>query len=283
MPERVSYKTQDVADILLKLNLNSPTWKIFSTQRGSVILAEDKGELFTVKIADKSMLVTEQNIYPSRSCGLIREIEVAELLSARFLRQFVAKLVTERFVAVSFKYVNGCNGFCVPRRQKSKAVFELFRVLDQLHALGVAHCDIQPANVIFKDKSTPILIDFELSKKIGHSSGTYPGKSEYLSPESAIDIKNTGFISRIVEQEVYSLGVSSLGILAGHDVVQFPKTSLTRNEKIDCIARGNIIFNLFEVDRDNKLLADRILQEIKKPLDKRPKTVADFLCLIGMC
>ncbi len=55
------------------------------------------------------------------------------------------------------------------------------RALARVHANGVVHCDVKPANLLFLDDDTPVLSDFGIARRAGES--LVGGSMGYLSPD----------------------------------------------------------------------------------------------------
>ncbi len=286
MAVRVSFYENELIFILGLLNLKFIPGRRFDTQRGSVIIAERNGALFAVKIAAKDKYDTEQGIVPSRSQGILNEIEVVKKIGGSFFPVFDSQIITDKFVAVSFDFIEGVNGFCIPVEYRIRAIIDLFKAVAKLHSFGYAHGDIHPRNIIFRgnflDFYSIALIDLELSNNLNNVVSTYPGKVDYLSPESAKDVIKTGFVQKPTEQDIYAFGVSILSILLGKEIKRFAFNGLSREQKLEYIASEHVVFDLSQV---NSLLADtakKILEIINKPEAERPIFIVDFLNQIGL-
>ncbi|KZT53127.1 kinase-like protein, partial [Calocera cornea HHB12733] len=105
---------------------------------------------------------------------------------------------------------------CV-REEKARRWFE--RVLDAvgwMHARGVVHNDIKPANIMLTEDDQPVLIDFGFAqhhpeeKEERFQSQLAYGTPEYLSPERARGQKHD-----TRKSDVWSLGVTFFEVLAG--------------------------------------------------------------------
>ena len=137
------------------------------------------------------------------------------------------------------------SGFGIPANQRLSAVQGLFVAVRRLHELGYTHGDIQPNNIIFTDGQRPAvtLIDFELISRIDSSAPQYPGKREYLSPESANEVLGIGYVSRHLSQDLYALALSSLTILADKEQVTYHGHDLSDEQKLGQIAARNVRIN----------------------------------------
>ncbi len=94
----------------------------------------------------------------------------------------------------------------------------LARILAEIHACGVVHKDINPANILIRlDDDRPQIIDFDLSTSFAeeHPAFDYPnrvaGTPAYLSPEQ------TGRMNRPVDYraDLYSLGATLYALATG--------------------------------------------------------------------
>ncbi|NIR06306.1 MAG: protein kinase [Candidatus Aminicenantes bacterium] len=91
----------------------------------------------------------------------------------------------------------------------------IMKALDYAHFRGVFHRDIKPDNIMFKQDSTPVLVDFGISHVLDTSErvtkeGVSLGTSHYMSPEQCktlLDIDG--------RSDIYSLGVIFYEMLTG--------------------------------------------------------------------
>ncbi|NIM17366.1 MAG: protein kinase [Candidatus Aminicenantes bacterium] len=91
----------------------------------------------------------------------------------------------------------------------------IMKALDYAHFRGVFHRDIKPDNIMFKQDSTPVLVDFGISHVLDTSErvikeGVILGTSHYMSPEQCkalLDIDG--------RSDIYSLGVVFFEMLTG--------------------------------------------------------------------
>ena len=86
--------------------------------------------------------------------------------------------------------------------------------LSSLHAAGILHLDLKPANIMFRDDGSLALIDFGLARRMRRaarleSSGIISGTPYYMSPEQ-------GHANEIDERaDLYSLGIIYHEMLTG--------------------------------------------------------------------
>lgn len=92
---------------------------------------------------------------------------------------------------------------------------ELVKALDFAHFRGVYHRDIKPENIMFRQDSTPVLVDFGIARVYDASvnitgSDVLIGTVYYMSPEQCDGEKNVDGRS-----DIYSLGVVLYEMLTG--------------------------------------------------------------------
>jgi serine/threonine protein kinase len=95
------------------------------------------------------------------------------------------------------------------------SVEEIMKALDYAHFRGVYHRDIKPENIMFRQDSTPVLVDFGIAHVYDSSvrltgSDTIMGTVYYMSPEQCNAQKNVDGRS-----DFYSLGVVLYEMLTG--------------------------------------------------------------------
>lgn len=86
--------------------------------------------------------------------------------------------------------------------------------LGAVHAIGVAHRDMKPANLLFRDPTTLVLTDFGVAKDLSRTNeltarGSFVGSVYYCSPEQ-ISRQDSGPLS-----DLYSVGVILFQMLTG--------------------------------------------------------------------
>jgi serine/threonine protein kinase len=94
-------------------------------------------------------------------------------------------------------------------------VEDIMKALDYAHFRGVYHRDIKPENIMFRQDSTPVLVDFGIAHVYDSSvrltgSDTIMGTVYYMSPEQCNAQKNVDGRS-----DFYSLGVVLYEMLTG--------------------------------------------------------------------
>jgi serine/threonine-protein kinase len=94
------------------------------------------------------------------------------------------------------------------------------------HARGLVHRDIKPDNVMITREGRAKLMDLGLAKETDTGqeltmSGSVFGTPGYISPEAAVDAKDTD-----IRADIYSLGATFFHALVGE--VPFPEKTLTK-------------------------------------------------------
>jgi WD40 repeat protein/serine/threonine protein kinase len=91
---------------------------------------------------------------------------------------------------------------------------ELASALAYVHAKGLIHCDLKPANILLDEEGHVRLADFGQSRIVTDSSGAL-GTLFYMAPEQAVVAKEGEPLQPDVRWDVYGLGASLWAILAG--------------------------------------------------------------------
>ncbi|MHC5021440.1 MAG: serine/threonine-protein kinase [Planctomycetota bacterium] len=95
------------------------------------------------------------------------------------------------------------------------------------HKRGLVHRDIKPDNIMIESDGTPKLMDLGLAKETTTGdeltmSGSVFGTPGYISPEAAVDSKDTD-----IRADIYSLGSTFYHAVVGE--VPFPEKTLTKS------------------------------------------------------
>lgn len=62
---------------------------------------------------------------------------------------------------------------------------ELLEALGYLHALGIAHSDVKPENILISQRQGTLLIDFDLARRLDSPRQGFVGTVAFASPEQA--------------------------------------------------------------------------------------------------
>ncbi len=113
------------------------------------------------------------------------------------------------------------NGTTVPLPRAIGILRAIARGLEAVHARGIVHRDVKPANVIIENGTDrPVLIDFGLARRRSTSSAKASfagGTPMYMAPEQAKDRDDT----RITAQtDVYALACTAFELFTGHPVFE---------------------------------------------------------------
>jgi eukaryotic-like serine/threonine-protein kinase len=122
-----------------------------------------------------------------------RPILVMELICG----QSVEKLVRSRAVTTptAFQYLDG-----------------ILAGLAAMHAVGVAHLDVKPSNVILRDEHTAVLVDFGLS---GRQLRPGCGTLEYCAPE-VLGVVPEGYTPHATMADMYAFGCTAYELITGN-------------------------------------------------------------------
>ena len=110
----------------------------------------------------------------------------------------------------------------------------MLKGLQHIHAHGVIHCDIKPANIMMKNETTPVIVDFDIAltnqgrattailshTRMSHKHGAR-GTVGYIAPEllqPGVAVRPTIFC------DVFSFGATLVWMMFGTDVLLNAKT-----------------------------------------------------------
>ncbi|MFV8781132.1 protein kinase domain-containing protein [Microbulbifer sp. SA54] len=180
-------------------------------------------------------LATQESLNRKVAIKVLRNSHEAQL-NERFINEahFIASLSNPHIITIhdistlpggdhyiAMEFVGG--GDLDENRERFRepdAVLRLIREIAQglavVHAKGIIHRDVKPANILFRDDGTAVLTDFGIAKDVDNNSdltqaGFSLGSPSYSSPEQAqgkpLDITT----------DIYGLGVILLELLLGYN------------------------------------------------------------------
>ncbi len=144
----------------------------------------------------------------------------------------------------------------------------ILRALDYAHFRGVCHRDIKPENIMFRQDSTPVLVDFGIARVYDSSvqlTGTdsIMGTIHYMSPEQCNALEVDG------RSDIYSLGVVLFEMLTGEKPYKGEKWISVLHQQIESpVPQLPPELNHFQPLIDNMMVKDR---------EKRFSTGAQFM------
>ncbi len=96
--------------------------------------------------------------------------------------------------------------------EKSFALLDgILAGMGAMHAVGVAHLDLKPSNVILRDNGVPVLVDFGLS---GRQLRPGCGTLEYCAPE-VLGVIPEGYAPEAVRADIYAFACLAYELLTG--------------------------------------------------------------------
>jgi serine/threonine protein kinase len=156
--------------------------------------------------------------------------------------------------------------------------------LNEAHKHGIVHRDVKPANILFRDNSTPLLTDFGIAKQVDNekdltSTGIFLGSPNYVSPEQADGVKIDG------RADIYSLGCIFYELLTGNkpyistsviDIVIQHKQSPVPVLPDDLKEYQQLLNGMMAKNRDNRIPdTDTLVQAIEKLQRSHKKRILD--------
>jgi len=134
-----------------------------------------------VRVSD----VTEAQALTTHMMAVLLRIENEHLVrqhSAIALADGTLALVLDRVTGGSLDLLLGARGQLTPGETVT-TVAPLFGALADLHAAGVAHGDLAPANVLFSADGRPLVSDIGVARLLGRHAGPFDGTSGFVAPE----------------------------------------------------------------------------------------------------
>jgi serine/threonine protein kinase len=121
--------------------------------------------------------------------------------------------------------------------------------VEQAHARGYLHGDLQPAHFVMPDASKAFLIDWALAHKIEGDDFQYKGSFiHYAAPEVAAQmLEKRGKVDYNLASEIYSMGAIIYFLATGNTVIDYgsdDQLAMPLHEKLKAVATSN--FRSFE-------------------------------------
>jgi hypothetical protein len=198
--------------------------------------------LFALKMPDYEA-IKQQGLPQEMAEELFRE-EASALLSLP-RHDNIARLVSydgaarTPFLVMELVRGTSCETLLAQRRMSLKKALEIVDgVLDGLcamHRAGVGHLDIKPSNVVLRDDTTPVLVDFGLA---GRKIRPFFATGEYGAPE--VWQERTPDAATPWAADVYSFGCMAFELLTGAELFSAPTVHalIAQHEEHDGRPRG---------------------------------------------
>ncbi|KAI5123455.1 hypothetical protein M0805_008826 [Coniferiporia weirii] len=135
---------------------------------------------------------------------------------------FHSFIITPSFAIITMEYLPHLVPVEVPEYKAREWFRSLLSAVSFIHARGVVHNDIKPANILLSTKKVPVLVDFgfaeryETGSKRAFLSNLAYGTPEYLSPERA-----RGNVHDTRKSDMWSLGITFFEILVGRTPFEY--------------------------------------------------------------
>ncbi|KAH8925848.1 kinase-like protein [Atractiella rhizophila] len=146
--------------------------------------------------------------------------EVGDGKGHRNVVKFEEFVITPSYAIIVMDYHPKLMPVCLPENVARKYFVGLLSGLEFLHANGISHNDIKPANILLSEDDEPILVDFgfaqsydlsgEGAREKAFKSSLSWGTPEYLSPERC-----RGELHDEALSDIWSLGVTMYEMVVG--------------------------------------------------------------------
>ena len=145
-------------------------------------------------------------------CGVVSELD------SPYVVKIFEHGVTDECLFVAMEYIQGGDlrervALGVSAAEATRILQQLARALDVIHRAGIVHGDIKPQNIMFRDASSLVLVDFGVSRVIETTTvlraGQVVGTPSYISPEHVLGQPMGG------RSDLYSAGVLFFEMLTG--------------------------------------------------------------------
>ena len=148
----------------------------------------------------------------------IEECSVVSALNSPFVVKIHEHGVTDDYLFVAMEYIQGGDlrdrvAIALDAPEATRILQQLARALDVVHRAGIVHGDIKPQNIMFRDASSLVLVDFGVSRVVETTTvlraGHIVGTPSYISPEHILGQPMDG------RSDLYSAGVLFFEMLTG--------------------------------------------------------------------
>ncbi|MEO3765975.1 serine/threonine-protein kinase [Streptomyces sp. B8F3] len=153
-----------------------------------------------------------------------------------------------------------------PRMAPEKAArigAQIASALAALHANGVVHCDVKPANVVITDDGTPKLTDFDSAQRTGSNETISPDRPLSYTPDYAAPEVVNG--SPVPRSDVYSLAAMLYKAVTG-----VPHDEDDGDEDESTLREWKVSQGVLRRERDTGPLAAPLEAMLRRRADRRP-------------
>ena len=148
----------------------------------------------------------------------IEECSVVSGLDSPYVVRIFEHGVTDDCLFVAMEYIQGGDlrervALGIDVEEATRILLDLARALDVIHRAGIVHGDVKPQNIMFRDASSLVLVDFGVSRVVETTTvlraGQVVGTPSYISPEHVLGQPMDG------RSDLYSAGVLFFEMLTG--------------------------------------------------------------------